>query len=387
MTLFGKQKRGAPPGDGGGTVVQSLRQQDAFGLRPPGPGLGERQLYDGLRRAVPIVDAAIGKLVRLAGGFTVTCADEALQPALDGFAAGVRVGLSGRSFESFVAGYLESLLTYGSAVGEILVARDTFEVAGLSVGDVGQIEVSEGRSPVEPVYAVRRGLGSERVKFPQLILFTALSPPPGSAYGVSILRGLPALSGILMRIYESVGQNFDRVGNVRYAVTYRPTGDAGDRAYAKERAMQIAKEWSEGMAGSANGQIRDFIAVGDVDIKVIGADNQVLDTQVPVRQLLEQIVAKLGIPPFLLGLSWSTTERLSSQQADLLTSELEHYRRLLTPVLTQICGAFLTLRGTPSPVSVDWHNINLQDEVELSRARLYAAQAAQLEQTLKGGNL
>ena len=57
-------------------------------------------------------------------------------------------------------------------------------------------------------------------------------------------------------------------------------------------------------------------------IKVIGADNQVLDSQVPVRQMLEQIVAKLGVPPFLLGLSWSTTERMSAQQADLLTSEL-----------------------------------------------------------------
>lgn len=64
------------------------------------------------------------------------------------------------------------------------------------------------------------------------------------------------------------------------------------------------------------------MAVGDVSIKVIGADNQWIDTEVPVRQMLEQIVAKLSIPPFMLGLSWSTTERMSKQQADGLTSEL-----------------------------------------------------------------
>ena len=50
------------------------------------------------------------------------------------------------------------------------------------------------------------------------------------------------------------------------------------------------------------GAIKDFVAVGDVDIKVIGADNQMIGTEVPVRQMLEQIVAKLGMPPFLLGL-------------------------------------------------------------------------------------
>lgn len=60
-----------------------------------------------------------------------------------------------------------------------------------------------------------------------------------------------------------------------------------------------------------------------------------MDSDIPVRQLLEQIVAKLGLPPFLLGLSWSSTERMSSQQADILTSELEAYRRLLNPMLEQ----------------------------------------------------
>ena len=83
------------------------------------------------------------------------------------------------------------------------------------------------------------------------------------------------------------------------------------------------------------------MAVGDVDIKVIGADNQMIDTEIPVRQLMEQLVAKLSIPPFLLGLNWSTTERMSAQQSDILTSELEYYRRLLEPILREICeGVF-----------------------------------------------
>jgi hypothetical protein len=125
------------------------------------------------------------------------------------------------------------------------------------------------------------------------------------------------------------------------------------------------------------------VAVGDVDIKVIGADNQLFDTNVPVRQLLEQIVAKLSIPPFLLGLSWSSTERMSSQQADILTSELEYYRRLLTPVICDIGNAFLASSGWDSVCSVEWSNINLQDESVLAESRLKNAQAREIELRLE----
>jgi hypothetical protein len=136
------------------------------------------------------------------------------------------------------------------------------------------------------------------------------------------------------------------------------------------------------MNASQHGQVRDFIAVGDVDIKAIGADNQMIDTEVPVRQILEQLLSKLSIPPFLLGLSWSSTERMSSQQADMLTSELEYYRRMLNPTIKQVCQCYLRSLGSTADVTVEWVNINLQDEVELADARLKNAQALQIETEL-----
>ena len=61
------------------------------------------------------------------------------------------------------------------------------------------------------------------------------------------------------------------------------------------------------MESAKGGYVRDFVAAGNVDIKAIGADNQVLDSEVPVRQILEQLIARTGIPPFMLGLNWSST--------------------------------------------------------------------------------
>ena len=102
--------------------------------------------------------------------------------------------------------------------------------------------------------------------------------------------------------------------------------------------------------------------------------------------MLEQIIAKLGIPPFLLGLSWSTTERMSFQQADILTSEIEFYRRELNPVISQICRLFLRLHGYDCSFDINWDSITLQDITELSRSRYYDAQTQKIISETGGEN-
>ena len=84
-------------------------------------------------------------------------------------------------------------------------------------------------------------------------------------------------------------------------------------------------------------------------------------------------------------LSWSSTERMSAQQADVLTSEIDAYRRILTPVVERICRTYLLLEGTPSQVEVEWDDAMLQDNVELARAELYAAQAEKIRKEIENG--
>lgn len=339
----------------------------------------ENGLYDSLRANVPVIDACIGKIVRLTGDFQPVANDSRYQSLLDDFCQNVSVGISGKSLYTFSDMYLDSLLTYGKSIGRIYADSKTCSVKGLFVGDSSAYRIYQGRTPLEKsVFSTVTGKPI-KITSPENLLYTTLNPSPKHPDGISILRGLPAISSILMRIYECIGQNFDRIGNVRYAVTYKPSSEGSDKAMAKERALDIAREWSDGMNSARSGVVKDFVAVGDVDIKVIGAENQIIDTEIPVRQLIEQLVAKLSVPPFLLGLNWSTTERMSSQQADILTSELEYYRRLLTPVLKKICSVFLRLCGSEKGAEIEWANINLQDEEALARSRLYNAQAKAVE--------
>lgn len=341
----------------------------------------ERRLYKELREAVPVIDAAIMKLVRLLGEFRVICADDEAQRAFDSFAEMVQVGGTGTGLNSFVSTYFDQLLTYGTAVGEIVTYSDG-EVAALYNAPCDAVELRSGDSPLDVrYYSSKIGKPGEReLEHPELLLVTLLNPEPGTLNGTSLLKGLPFVSGILMKIFDCIGQNFERAGNVRYAVTYNPPAGASS-VNSKQRVQEIANEWGKAMRDK--GRVCDFVSVGDVSVKAIGADSQILDCDIPVRHILEQIAAKLSIPPFLLGLSWSSTERMSVQQADILTSELEYYRSLLSPAIAKIARTYLYTSGLDPEVKVDWSNISLQDETELASARLDNARAAQIEQALE----
>ena len=104
------------------------------------------------------------------------------------------------------------------------------------------------------------------------------------------------------------------------------------------------------------------------------------DSQVPVRQIMEQLIAKTGLPPFLLGLNWSTTERMSAQQADILTGELWALRRTVEPALRKICRTYLALEGLDDRLEIIWDEISLQDMTEQARAELYKAQAEKVRE-------
>lgn len=336
---------------------------------------GHIRLYRDLRNNVPVIDAAIGKLVRLVCAFNLTCTNKEIEEEMQSFFKNVQVGGNSRGIDTFISTYFDELLTCGTAVGEIIptVSGSFGALYNTNLEDIS-LKRNENGFDID---ICLNSIGNATPPRPDLIMMSVLNPTPSQLEGNSLLKGLPFVSSVLMKIYNTIGVNFERVGNVRYAVTYKPQNDALDKAYAKDRALQIANEWSKAM--SSSGQVHDFVSVGDVQIRAIGADNQILDSEIPVRQMLEQIVSKTGLPPFMLGLTWSSTERMSAQQADILTSELEHYRKILEPVLLKIANTYLRMKGYLEEAQVEWEDICLQDAVETAKARLYNAQAEKLE--------
>lgn len=339
----------------------------------------EIELYSALREAVPIIDAAIGKIIRLMGTFTIECKSAKTKRLVDSFFKEVNVSNGNRGINTFVYVFFDQLLTFGQAVGEIVPTSDGKNIAGLYNADPKAVKLKFGESPLDIVVCSNIA-NSEPLPYQDLIIPVMLNPQPGKVKGTSVLYGLPFVSKILMTIFESVGQNWARAGNIHFAVTYKPDSDSGF-SYAKENAKEIADQWSKVM-GDKSGSC-DFVSVGDISVHTIGADSQVLDCDIPIRRISEQIVAKMGVPPFLLGLSWSTTERMSSQQADILTSELEYYREVLNPLIGKVVRTFLNFNGIDEDFKICWNDINLQDELERSKARVNNAQALREEMEIR----
>ena len=171
-----------------------------------------------------------------------------------------------------------------------MVLDEEGNIAALYNASLDNAELSCGENPLDVTIYTGNGAAREPVKYPELILCSAIMPEAGNLYGTSVLKGLPFVCDIFLKIFSALGTNWERLGNVRFAVTYRP--GENERGQSKERAMLIASEWSKAMKSI---EPRDFISVGDVSIKAIGAENQIPDSEIPVRQILEQITAKLSI--------------------------------------------------------------------------------------------
>jgi len=339
----------------------------------------EIKLYRAIRESVPLIDACIYKIIRLCGGLSVQCPDPRAQTQLQDFLEHVPTGRGQQGINAFIDQYLDAMLVAGQGVGEIVPTTNFDDIAAILCAPSEDVRFQEGTGPLDFLICGPDGNGGfAPLPFQNLLLFTPFNPEANHPYGVSLLRSMPALTQLLDTIYQAIGANWERMGNVRFAVIYKPKDNEWEHGLAQQRSQLLANEWSRAMASSRAGDVSDFVAVGDVDIKVIGADNQILDSSVPIRHILEQLVSKTGIPPFMLGLSWSSTERMSAQQADMLTTEMTAIRRAITPVIDRICRLWLRMHGFSCRPSILWDDINLQDIAEEAKADWYREQTRKL---------
>lgn len=98
---------------------------------------GELRLYQAVREAVPVVDAAVCKLIRLSGGALVFCEDPETEKRLRDFLERVPAGRGQYGINAFLEQYLESLLICGGKPGS----------GGAAVRTDGPDRAERGRKP------------------------------------------------------------------------------------------------------------------------------------------------------------------------------------------------------------------------------------------------
>lgn len=379
------------------------------------PGRVNSMIYESLRENIGIIDRALGLLITFDGLVRIEGRNQRLVDEITEWGKHVKVNdtqfglqafLNNFSNEAYEQGHMVAQYVADSALGDIekLVVADSKDIlylrgaAGLEIWyRPASAAALLNRTPTERVQDIIQGrhdraafagqmggIGYTQLAGDNIILYSVRNENQ-NPYGTSYLRSLPFVAKILLTIHNSVRLNWERYGDPSYFLKYKGSkGDLGEKTLS-ERKKSITDSFNLVMDAKKKGTTSDFIqALGkdsDLTIEIIGAEGKVMQMEIPGRAMMEQIVSALSLPPNLLGLQWSSTERNAQFQVEVALQEGFTRAALKSALVERLIIALLRLRGRswrPGDWRVVFDQPNLHDLVAQAQANFLNAQADQM---------
>lgn len=373
------------------------------------------QLYEALRESLPILDGAISRLVELDGIVRVQGDNDAIVAEIEDWMGSVPVNDAEKGLQAVYEGQGNERYEQGFGIAEWTTDKRGTDIVGLRVADSKGVHFKRDATGLRAFYrppgvraeqrtqngTVERLLrGSAEfsgIDIPTLqswgfkeldrkrLLYTVNAPDADNPYGTSVLRSLEFNGQTLLVIQNALQRSWSRWGDppllVVYTCSNRKVVDTPGALDA--RRDQIAGNIRKAMEEKGRGNSVDFVqAVGKDDnlvVSVIGADGEALELEAPARHILEQIVSKVGLPPWMLGLQFSTSERMAEQQAGMALQGSKTRFERRKPDLTHLVATMLRLRGRTWKRG-DWELVqelpNIQDQLKAAQAGFLRAQTA-----------
>lgn len=373
--------------------------------------------YESLREGIPIIDAGIRHLISLNGTIEIIGDNPKIVKALEDFAMNVPVNDTQKGIQAFLENSSNETFEQGFSLSEMIATKDMKDIAGLRVADSKDIVYrrnEEGRAEPwyrfpgdvpHPVYSDPQSLpqqiltasynqslyinGVNEIKLnPANLLHFSIDNENTNPYGVSKLRSMEFVSKILMTMENSLLNVWERFGDPSYHIHYKTSSKDGDTT--ETRRQKISADFSTAITSKRAGKSADFVTAtdtnSDISISIIGSDGEELAMEIPVRHVLEQIVSKFGLPSWMLGLYWSTTERMSILEMESALQDAEVRQTIMLPEYIRLFSIFLTLRGfkwnsittdpeKPGDWGIRFNTPNLRNRETISRANFLDAQA------------
>lgn len=341
------------------------------------------KLCEDLVRMIPVLNAALERIVQMVGCPKLISEDEAALLEHNEWRERLPVNRTQVGFDPFFATWAMDHLTYGRSHAEMILTSGLTDVFALQELHTRTIELRP-RSRGYGVDLVQNlgVFGAEVVLNPDLILTAVHDIRTDSPQGNSLVFGLDFVSEIYGKMLVSLRGTWERFGEPTWHIDWVPPDGFSDPQGTKSRAIATAHAGELGsiMKDRSEGKIRAFSTVGGVKATILGADGEALDIAIPGRHILEQIVAKTGIPPFLLGIQWQAGERYSWVQAQILSKLIHAIRGHLGPPILYLYRVRQALVGRPMPdAKLEWDAPSLIDLMEQAKADLTEAQADVIE--------
>jgi SPP1 gp7 family putative phage head morphogenesis protein len=383
--------------------------------------------YEALREGIPVIDSAIRRLISLNGTVRVIGDNAALVRELEDFVLNVPVNDHQKGIHAFLECFCNEMFEQGFSLPEFVATAAMDDIAELRVPDSKQILFRRNAAgKTEPWYRhfsgftppgarynspgtlveriltatygqpVYLGSGWEEKLNPANKLYFSINNENTDPYGVSIMRSMEFCAKLLMTMQNSLGNVWERFGDPSYHVKYKTNKkDLGGDAL-ETRRQKIQTDFSAAIRAKRGGKSADFVTAlstdAEMEIKVIGAEGQVLELEVPARHVLEQIVSKTNLPAWMLGIYWSTTERMATLEVEAALQDAKVRQLAMLPELIRLFSVFLRLRGRtwksvttsldkPGDWGIVFETPNLRDMVAQAQARFLNAQADQMQST------
>ena len=339
----------------------------------PLPQRVDFSIYRALREGVPVIDAAIRELKRLVGTFEIE-ADDRTKAEIESLLADVPIlGTRQTGFSNFLSLHLDSLLLFGKAAAEIVLTNSRDGVYGLKPIPVETLRLVAGE---EGQLRIAQQQPQGVVTLPDdLTFYNVLSPQDNRPHGTSLLASLAFVADIWLKMAWSLGKTWERFGTPTFHVNWLPDENFRDPSGSQTQRVldQVESQFIDAMESRHDlSSTKDFFSAGKVNVEVLGAQGEALNFEVPHRAIMEQIVSVTGLPPWWLGFSWSTTERLSQQQADKIVGNIKSWREEITPDILRLLNLHLLLSGhsplTTSHWTLRWHDVSLLDRADSALA-------------------
>lgn len=385
---FRKQNKAAGQG---GTIVMGASQAEqeyASPLRNPNQYLLPKQdaeVFRVMRQALPIMDTAIDLLCKMTGNPKVKWDSERVQEEWDLFTGNCRIAPLSRSLGTWLNGHQGRTLLYGTGCTAINLTDDGRDIRGLQYVSSKTLRLRPDPDDALDVIVAQQQQGKlEPVVLDRdFVVLNAHEPQDDSPYGQSLFAHCPFIAELPVEMFHAQKLLWKRQGAPSQIITIKVDVDKLDpsidlESHSKLLLASIKKAWNDAMQGRMDtGNIRDFFGIGEYDVKTIGSDLKEIEFQIPYRAAMEQIVGVTHLPPWMLGLHWSTTERLSSEQTATLEQILADYEADYTPTVQFIVDWWARCRGYANVGrQIVWPAMAIRDRAEQARASLLEEQAA-----------
>lgn len=369
-------------------------------------------LYEAIREAVGAMDGAINRLCTLDGIILVEADNDRLQREISEWMEAVKVQDVHQGLQTWYNLMNNEKYEQGFAIGEWTLNKNKNDVEKLKVADSkgayfkrtqsGELETwykppgkirgrRDGTDNIERVlrnnYVSQIAAGSYlagnnyRKLDTQSLVYLGFNNEADNPYGVSLIRGTEFDSKVLLTIKNALFNVWDRFGDPIFDVRLKKKKTkTPEELQAEQTALSrsIANVFAIKRQGNSADLVNVIGAGDELEINVLGAEGQVLQVEADARHLLEQVVAKTGLPSWLLGFHWSTAERLAEQQGTMIIQESRTRFAIAKPALRSPIEAMLRARGIAFKRG-DWDITqelpNLQDMLKQAQANFLNTQA------------